>query len=172
MTLKLVFPSEEYEQEWKDIVQEIEESKEKIVPYALKGDAVKYEDYLENARRYSTGVDIPKDRVPSGIFFLVKGGDKRILGAIDIRYDLNDYLLSYGGHIGYGIRPTERRKGYASEMLRMALDICREKGLKKVLITCDKNNLGSSKTMINNGAVLENEVENGEEITQRYWIEL
>ena len=57
-------------------------------------------------------------------------------------------------------------------MLKLALDICREKGLKKVLITCDKNNLGSAKTMVNNGAILENEVENGEEITQRYWIEL
>ena len=172
MALKLVFPNEEHEQEWKDIIQGIEESGEKIVPYALKGDAVKYEDYLENARRYSTGVGIPKDRVPSGIFFLVNEGDKRILGAIDIRYELNDYLLKYGGHIGYGIRPTERKKGYASEMLRLALDICREKGLRKVLITCDKNNLGSAKTMLNNGAALENEVKNGEEITQRYWIEL
>lgn len=172
MTLKLVFPNEEYEQEWKDVIQEIEAAEEKIVPYALKGDASVYEDYLENARRYSTGNGIPKDRVPSGVFFLVKDDEKRILGAIDIRYELNDYLLQYGGHIGYGIRPTERRKGYASEMLKLALDICREKGLKKVLITCDKNNLGSAKTMLNNGAVLENEVENGEEITQRYWIEL
>lgn len=171
MTLKLVFPNEEYEQEWKNIIQEIEESGERIVPYALKGDAKNYEQYLENARRYSIGVEIPKDRVPSEIFFLVNE-EKKILGAIDIRYALNDYLLRYGGNIGYGIRPSERKKGYATEMLKLALYICREKGLEKVLITCDKKNLGSAKTMINNGAVLENEVENGEEVTQRYWIEL
>ncbi len=171
MTLKLVFPNEEYEQEWKNIIQEIEESGERIVPYALKSDAKNYEQYLENALRYSIGVEIPKDRVPSEIFFLVNE-EKKILGAIDIRYALNDYLLRYGGNIGYGIRPSERKKGYATEMLKLALYICREKGLEKVLITCDKKNLGSAKTMINNGAVLENEVENGEEVTQRYWIEL
>lgn len=172
MELKLVFPTEEYEQEWKEIVEEIEEAEETMVPHALKKDTDDYAEYLEIVRRYSKGVDIPSDRVPSEVFFLVKEGEKRILGAIDIRYELTDYLLKYGGHIGYGIRPTERKKGYASEMLRLALDICREKGLKRVLITCDKNNVGSARTMLNNGAVLENEVENGEEITQRYWIEL
>lgn len=172
MTLKLVFPTEEYEKEWKEIIEEIESVKETMVPHALKKDANDYAEYLEIVRRYSKGVDIPADRVPSDIFFLVNEGDKKILGAIDIRYELTEYLLRYGGHIGYGIRPRSRKKGYASEMLRLALDICREKGLKKVLITCDKNNLGSARTMINNGAVLENEIENGEEITQRYWIEL
>lgn len=172
MKLKLVFPTEEYEKQWKEIIEEIERSKETMVPHALKKDANDYGEYLEIVRRYSTGVDIPADRVPSDIFFLVNEDDKKILGAIDIRYELTEYLLKYGGNIGYGIRPTERKKGYASEMLKLALDICREKGLKKVLITCDKKNLGSARTMINNGAILENEVENGEEITQRYWIEL
>ena len=172
MKLKLIFPSEEYEQEWKDIINEIESTKEVMVPHALKKDTDDYAEYLEIVRRYSKGVDIPADRVPSDIFFLVNEDDKKILGAIDIRYELTEYLLKYGGHIGYGIRPTERKKGYATEMLKLALDICREKGLKKVLITCDKKNLGSARTMVNNGAVLENEVENGEEITQRYWSEL
>lgn len=69
MTLKLVFPNEEHEQEWKDIIQEMEEAGEKIVPYALKGDAVKYEDYLENARRYSTGVGIPRIEYHQGFSF-------------------------------------------------------------------------------------------------------
>lgn len=172
MKLKLVFPSEEYREEWRLIVKEIEDAGEKMTPYALKGDAEDYDKYIENAQKYSRGIDIPADRVPSDIFFLVNEGEKRILGAIDIRYKLNDYLYKYGGNIGYGIRPSERRQGYATEMLKLALDICREKGLSKVLITCNKNNIGSAKTMINNGGVLENEIENGEEITQRYWIEL
>ncbi|MPM89903.1 hypothetical protein SDC9_137018 [bioreactor metagenome] len=98
--------------------------------------------------------------------------NKRILGAINIRHYLNDYLLNYGGHIGYGIRPSERKKGYASLMLSLALSVAKELGINKALITCDKDNLGSARTIMKNGGVLENEVAEGERITQRYWIEL
>lgn len=89
-----------------------------------------------------------------------------------IRHELNDYLLQYGGHIGYGVRSSQRRKGYASQMLSLALPIAKELGINKAPITCDKNNIGSAKTIMNNGGILENEVGNENEITQRYWIEL
>lgn len=91
---------------------------------------------------------------------------------IDIRHRLNDYLKNFGGHIGYSIRKSERQKGYATEMLALALKECEKLNLSKVLITCDKENVASAKTMINNGAVLENEVSEGNRITQRYWITL
>lgn len=81
-----------------------------------------------------------------------------------IRHELNDYLLQYGGHIGYGVRSSQRRK--------LALPIAKELGINKAPITCDKNNIGSAKTIMNNGGILENEVGNENEITQRYWIEL
>jgi len=80
--------------------------------------------------------------------------------------------LNYGGHIGYGIRPSERKKGYATKMLELALALCRQKGMEKVLLTCDKGNIGSAKTMSKNGAVLENEVEENGKTVQRYWITL
>jgi predicted acetyltransferase len=170
--LKLVSPSEEFREEWQDIITEIENVKERITPSALKGEATNYNEYLKNAKNNSLGVNLQDDRVPSDIFFLVNNKSKRILGAIDIRYSLNDYLYNYGGNIGYGIRTTERKKGYATEMLKLALDICREKGMDKVLITCKSSNVASAKTMIKNGAVLENEVLENDILIQRYWIKL
>ena len=95
-----------------------------------------------------------------------------MVGAVNIRHDLNDYLLKYGGHIGDGIRPSERRKGYATEMIRLALEECRKLGLTRVLVTCDKNNIGSAKSIIRNGGILENEVLEKGVIKQRYWIAL
>lgn len=172
MRLKLIFPTEEFEEEWKSIIQEFEETHEKVKPFALKGPLDNYKKYLENAVRYSKGEDIPEGRVPAEVFFLVNEGKKRILGAIDIRYGLNDYLFGVGGNIGYSVRPSERQKGYASEMLKLGLDICREKGMNNVLITCNKSNIASAKVIIKNGGVFENEIPDGEEIVQRYWIEL
>ena len=95
-----------------------------------------------------------------------------MVGAVNIRHDLNDYLLKYGGHIGDGIRPSERRKGYATEMIRLALEECRKLGLTRVLMTCDKNNIGSAKSIIRNGGILEDEVLEEGVIKQRYWISL
>ena len=96
-----------------------------------------------------------------------------LLGAVNIRHYLNDYLLKYAGHIGDGIRPSERNKGYGKKMIALALMECKKLSIDKVLMVCDKDNIASAKTIINNGGVLENEFvdENGR-IEQRYWIEI
>lgn len=91
---------------------------------------------------------------------------------INIRHRLNEYLLQFGGNIGYSVRPSQRRKSYATEMLALALEECRKLGLNRALVTCDKTNIGSAKTIQKNGGVLENEVLEGDRITQRYWIAL
>ena len=98
--------------------------------------------------------------------------DNHLIGMIDIRHRLNDYLLNFGGHIGYSIRKSERRQGYATEMLSLALKECEKLNINKVLVTCDKNNIGSTKTIQKNNGKLENEVSEGDSITQRYWIKL
>ena len=170
MTLKLILPTEEYREEWYSIIQEIEEVEEKITPLALKGNTNDYTEYLKIVENNSKGIYLPTHIVPSSIYFLVEEGSKRILGAIDIRHELNAYLHTYGGNIGYGIRPSERKKGYATQMLNLALEQCKILGMQKVLITCFKDNVGSAKTILNNGGVLENEVAENGILKQRYWI--
>ena len=81
-------------------------------------------------------------------------------------------MFNFGGYIGYSIRKSERKQGYATEMLALALKECANLNMSKVLITCDKGNIASAKTMINNGAILENEIPEENGITQRYWITL
>lgn len=125
---------------------------------------------------YLARLDIrhPRDgKVPSTTFFLLDEERNILLGAVSIRHYLNDHLLQYAGHIGDGIRPSERRKGYATKMIGLALDECRKLGLKRVLMVCEKDNVASAKSIMRNGGVLENEVvdENGV-VSQRYWIEL
>lgn len=95
-----------------------------------------------------------------------------MVGAINIRHYLNDYLLNYGGHIGDGIRPSERRNGYATLMIALALNECKKLGIKRVLMVCDKDNIGSNKSIIKNGGILENEVLHDNKIIMRYYIEI
>ena len=91
---------------------------------------------------------------------------------MQIRHFLNEKLLNYGGHIGDSVRPSERRKGYATEQIRLALGKCKELGIDNVLMDCDKTNIGSAKAIQNNGGVLENEIYVENELVQRYWISL
>ncbi len=167
---ELVKPTLSMEKEYVEYITEWEATEEKIVPNAAKRDSMSFKELVTKWKEYESERMYEKGLVPSSIYFLMDE-DKKIYGAIDIRHELNDYLLQYGGHIGYGIRPSQRRKGYASQMLTLTLPIVKELGISKALITCDKNNTGSAKTIMNNGGILENEVINGDEITQRYWIE-
>ncbi len=99
--------------------------------------------------------------------------DDRILGAIQVRHHIDHPNLKVvGGHIGYGIRPSERRKGYAKEMLRLALSEARKIELKEVLITCDDDNIGSYKTIEANGGVFESTILVEGKNIRRYWISL
>ena len=170
--MKLISLTSSYKTEWENLISEFKENEEKLIPLAMKGHANAFEEFLIEAYNNSKGIDLPDGIVPSDIYFLVDDNSKYLIGAIDIRHYLNEYLLKYGGNIGYGIRPSERKKGYATEMLYLALEECKTKGLSKVLITCFKSNVASANTIIKNGGILENEIAEGGNIKQRYWIQL
>ncbi len=174
MSLKLIKLTKEYESALAEMIDEWKEDQEinhtNHSPWAIfKNDYHDFDYYLENLEIKSEG----NGKVPDSVFFLLDEDRDRLLGAVNIRHYLNEDLLREGGHIGDGIRPSERRKGYATEMIRLALIECKKLGMNKVLITCDRNNIGSAKSIINNGGILENEFVNSDgEIEQRYWITL
>jgi predicted acetyltransferase len=97
----------------------------------------------------------------------------KCIGRSSIRHELNDMLRSTGGHIGYGVIPSERGKGYAREILRLSLEYLKAKGLNRVLVTCSDDNIASIRTIESNGGVLENKVSSAgaNEITRRYWFD-
>lgn len=133
-----------------------------------------YDDWINGILFYQDRNTIPKDSnyVEGSQWLLVDTSIKRILGMVNIRHYLNDFIRDLGGHIGYSIRPSERMKGYAKIQLSLALDYLRQLGVKKVLITCDDDNIGSYKTIESCGGILENIVlseEHGK--TRRYWID-
>ena len=132
------------------------------------------EEYIQICKEYEDLTKVPKHLVPATQFFLVRKSDNRLIGMIQVRHCFNDYLEKYAGHIGYSVRPSERRKGYAKKMLKMTLPYCREIGLDKVLITCINGNIGSEKTILANGGVYESTVHepNENEDLKRFWIKL
>ena len=113
----------------------------------------------------------PEGRVSSHMFIGVRVSDNKIVGVIDLRHHLgNPVLREWGGHFGYIVRPGERGKGYAKEMVRQNLINCKELGLHKVMITCNRNNIASEKTILANGGVFEKEVLVDGEYTKRFWV--
>ena len=170
MNLKLIKASNKYKDQIIDMLEEWYASKEKIVPYSIR--KIDYHDF----DYYCNNLDVKENSnnlVPDSTFFCIDEDRDIVVGAINIRHYLNESLLLNGGHIGDGVRPSERRKGYATEMIRLALIECKKMGIDKVLMVCDKSNIASSKTIIKNGGILENEfVDEKGVIQQRYWIEI
>ena len=116
----------------------------------------------------------PENRVPDSQFISIRKSDGRLIGMLDIRHELNEVCLNLFGNIGYSIRASERRKGYAAMQLELAKQICKSMGMEKILVTCHKENTVSVRTIRRCGGIMENEtvdMRNGE-VLQRYWIKL
>lgn len=169
--LRLVLPSLEYKESLLDYKREFAENNEVIHGSAGLGNVKNFEEWYEAFLDNLKEETVREGLVPATTYLALDHKGK-IVGMIDIRHKLNDYLLKFGGHIGYSIRKSERNQGYATKMLSLALEECKRLGIKDVLLTCDKENIASAKTIINNGGQLENELAEEDGITQRYWIRL
>jgi len=128
--------------------------------------------YLEVLAQQERGANLPASHVPSTFLFAFVG--TRIVGRVSIRHSLNTFLERVGGHIGYVVVPEFRRRGYATTILRLAVEIAHEKlGIQRILLTCDDDNIGSIRTIEKNGAILENVITGPDLVKpkRRYWIE-
>lgn len=169
LNVKLVKLSHKYKAQLNDMMEEWLSVETDFSPYMIRrNDFRDFDYYLDN-------IEIKEEkegRVPDSTYFCLDVDRNIFVGAINIRHYLNEHLLFSGGHIGDGIRPSERRKGYATEMIKLGLIECKKLGITKVLMVCDKDNIGSAKSIINNGGILENEETDDGTIIQRYWITL
>jgi predicted acetyltransferase len=109
--------------------------------------------------------------VPSDMYLAVRQSDNRVVGIIDLRHHINHPILgTWGGHCGYSVRPSERGKGYAKEMLRLNIQNAKALGIEKMLVTCDINNTASEKTILANGGLFEKTIAVDGAEMKRYWI--
>ena len=173
--MKFVLPCKKHEKKATEFINEFYEYSSEIngtgaLDVFLKDST--YSDWLAKVIKDLDVANIPEGRVPAYTYFYVREDDDKIVGMINIRLALNEFLRKEGGHIGYCIRPTERRKGYGTRMLREALAFCKTIGLCDIIISCDKDNSASAGVIKNCGGILEAEFqsETYDEVIQKYRI--
>jgi predicted acetyltransferase/tRNA A22 N-methylase len=164
----------------KDMRDTAEEYKEEHLQYGeieLHGsammDSLPFDLWIRQTLDNASPETVQPNWVAASTFFAVRRKDERVVGMLDVRHRLNGFLQQYGGHIGYGVRPSERKKGYASEMLRLGLKYCCHLGINRVMVSCYQDNEASKKVILKCGGVLEREYLHREgKIVQIYWITL
>ncbi|MCP4639117.1 MAG: GNAT family N-acetyltransferase [bacterium] len=171
--LSFVSPSAAYEADFWAMIDEYSRVGERYEPPMLFPKGRHFSSYLRRAEEIARGEGALPSGVPMNIYWLVRG-ERRILATCYLRWALTEPLENEGGHIGYKVRPSERRKGYGTKLCAMALDTAARRGLNQVLITCDTANVASARIIETNGGRLANHTTSyhtGNQVS-RYWVDL
>ena len=174
-SLKLIKPTKDFENQILKIAQEFFDDGTVLNWTSwLKRYVNNYDSRLENINNNENKETVETWHVIAKQFILIRELDNKVLWFINARLELNDWLLQHWWHIWYSIRPSERKKHYATAQLFSVLNIYRDLWVEKVLLTCDKSNIWSAKTIQNCGWILENEIIDPTdwELIQRYWIDV
>lgn len=170
--MELVLPDVKYKESYLEALKEAEACENDAGAGLQKPkENESFEDFVLKFYDEMKGINLPEGYVAATMFWLVDNGE--FIGRVQIRHELTEHLLKYGGHIGYYIRPSKRKMGYGKKILELSLVEAQKMGFEKVLLTCDDDNLGSAKIIEANGGVLENIIEGdkeGKPKKRRYWI--
>jgi len=182
--LELQLPTLEHKIEAENFKNEFFENQETVINGSALFDQMEYEQWLVHNTNNRQGNTVNSNWVPATTFFAVRKNDLKIIGMIDIRHNLkNEFLAQYGGHIGLSVRPSERKKGYGTEILKMGIEYAKSLGIKKLMLGCFSDNLPSIKTILKCGGKLkETKIFSGsqffkipekqEKLVNIYWIDL
>lgn len=172
--MKLIKPTNEYENQIIAYRQELLDSGSSMDGTGALRRIDNPKEWLEWTKACEIAETVPQGLVPETQYIFVREDDSKIVGMIQVRHYFNDYLEKYGGHIGYSVAPSERLKGYATQMLKSVLPKCKELGLNRIMITCNQDNEGSRRTILNNGGVYESTVYEADKnkYLERYWIDI
>ena len=156
--LKFELPNEERKEDAFDYIEEFRKTGS-VINGTGGLDSSDYTDWVKKSLDRMNGINVPSNRVPASTYFVVKEEDNIIVGMVNIRHRLSEFLITHGyGHVGYSVRPSERRKGYATMILKMALIELKKRGISDVFVGCFKDNIGSKRTIEKNGGVLVREI--------------
>ena len=171
--LTVVAPNDAFREAFVAFKSEFVEAGEQDIPGIGPMKDADFTAALRRCDDEAHGRNLPEGWVPGSTFWLVRES-RTVIATCNLRHRLNESLKCENGHIGYSVRPSERRKGYGTQTLALTLKVARRMGIKRVLVTCDKDNPGSAGVIRHNGGVLENEVvsKTTGKIVQRYWIAL
>ncbi len=167
--LKFILPTEKNREDVLSFYNEIEAGGGACIGI---GNYRNFDLWLTGMENRHKGENLPEGYVRENFYLCYD--ENTLVGVFSLKFELTDFLLNFGGHIGYAVRPSERNRGLATQMLEQGLALAKQFGFERVLCVCDEDNYASEKVIIKNGGVLENELYDADEkvVVRRYWIEL
>ena len=167
--LNFTLPTERNREDVRSFYDEIEKNGGECIGFRNYKD---YDLWLMEMMNRHIGKNLPDGYVRENFYLCYDGA--LLVGVFSLKFELTEFLLNYGGHIGYAVRPSERNRGIATKMLKQGVEIAKQFGFDRVLCVCDEDNYASEKVILKNGGVFENELYDTDEnvVVKRYWIQL